>query len=148
MSVSSIYVQLDRSLTPTRKALSIHRVLSENSDRSPKSLISIRKSTFLFKSRISNNFLTVSLAIGRLPHVMIRTACYWFALWTLQRWWRVTKAMTSWWRRGQWEENWYSSSECSTHTQVRVNVQSHINMHEIHLTNIDRQKRWRDRPIL
>ena len=108
----------------------------------------IRKSTFLLESRISNNFITVSFVIGRLPHVMIRTACYWFALWTLWRWWRVTKAMTSWWRRGQCEENWYSSSECSTHTQVRVNVQSHINMQEIHLTNIDRQKRWRDRTIL
>ena len=143
------YVQLDRSLTPARKALSILKSSFLEFGPQPKiNDLPFGNRPFSSNPEFSNNFITVSLVIGRLPHVMIRTACYWFALWTLWRWWRVTKAMTSWWRRGQCEENWYSSSECSTHTQVRVNVQSHINMHEIHLTNIDRQKRWRDRPIL
>ena len=97
-SVTSIILQLDRSLVQTRKAL-ITYYFPEFRTAALNQMIFNSKSTSLFEFRISNNFITVPRDIGWLRHVMIRTACHWFALWTLRRWWRVTKAMTSWWRR-------------------------------------------------
>ena len=62
------YVQLDRSLTPARKALSLLKSSFLEFGPQPKiNDLPFGNRPSFSNPRISNNFITVSLAIGRLP---------------------------------------------------------------------------------
>jgi hypothetical protein len=153
--------RLDRSLVATWKALSNSRVLSQILNCSSKSIsiyrnfiLRIPKTQspwWLAHNRLFHQYSALAHVIGWRRHVMNRTACIWFDLWTLRQWWRVSKSMHSSAIRRFLEDvdrTNHNSSNILTHSPVRVNVQSQIVQHKINLNDTDRQNQWRDRLIL